>query len=552
MGIPRFYGEFLKHHFSQASNVLISSVPPDISSLSIDLNSLFHDVAQKIYGYESGKDPSKNDRLKNTPLQQLENEYFNEIGNKIIELVSQLNPRDVLILAVDGVAPMAKIIHQRQRRYKSLERKPNPYFDSNAITPGTEMMGRLDIFLKDWVVRKSSYLPIKVIYSSHLVPGEGEHKIMDYFRGGDLDKYGGAHIVYGMDADLVVLSMLSPISRIFLVRQEIQDVINIENLRESIRLELKSSTALQDFAILTLFVGCDFLPTSPCFDNLNDSLNFMMKLYQKLGVSISDGKDIIWQNFSIFVRAVAEAESMLLEKESHKSRKNGYIMMDKSFKDGLFDYATFRSIWYHNELEFKGDPDFIEFKLENKGIIKMCMEYVKGVYWTFGYYIKGNALSDQTWYYPYHHSPLIRDCYEIIVQYFVKKGAPKMNKTEPLNPVHQLMCVIPPHSFGSLPKSLREDFINRSICFDDLFPETFEIELDGKNAVWQGIGLIPNPELERIIESFDKWKDGDGLIKMLEPQKDFVYTKEQLDNNEFVSARLDDRIIKWRSLPNLM
>jgi 5'-3' exonuclease len=554
MGIPRFYGEFLKNHFPQPSKVLVTEIPADISSLSIDLNSLFHDVAQKVYGYENGKDPTRNERLKNTPLKQLEIEYFNEIGLKIIELVTQINPRDVLVLAVDGVAPMSKIIHQRQRRYKSLERKPNPFFDSNGITPGTDMMTRLDVFLKDWIVKSSVSLPNKVIYSSHMVPGEGEHKIMDYMKDGSLSVYNGAHIVYGMDADLVVLSMLAPIERIFLVRQEIQDVISIQHLREAIKDEMKTQTAIQDFAILTLFVGCDFLPTSPCFDNLNDSLNFMIKMYEKVQINLTDGKNIIWQNFSSFIKLIADAESMLLEKDSHKTRKNGYIMMDQSFKNGVFNYATFRSIWYHNELEFKGDNDFIEFTLTNKQIIKMCFEYIKGIYWTFTYYSKGNSSSDQTWFYPYHHSPLIKDCFEIINQHFVKKGAPIMNHVIPLSPVYQLICCIPPHSFNVLPRELRENFIEKTVCLNDLFPKAFEVELDGKNALWQGIALIPNPELDRIIYSFDKWSYSAKLLSILSPQKHFIYSRKESNViiNDFVKEQIDDRVLKWRSMSNLM
>jgi 5'-3' exoribonuclease 1 len=59
-------------------------------------------------------------------------------------------------------------------------------FDSNCITPGTEFMHRLDKHLKFFVRRKlatdSSWAKIKVLYSGYGVPGEGEHKIMEFIR----------------------------------------------------------------------------------------------------------------------------------------------------------------------------------------------------------------------------------------------------------------------------------------------------------------------------------------------------------------------------------
>ena len=59
-------------------------------------------------------------------------------------------------------------------------------FDSNCITPGTDFMHRLDKHLKFFVRRKlatdPSWAKIKVLYSGYDVPGEGEHKIMEFIR----------------------------------------------------------------------------------------------------------------------------------------------------------------------------------------------------------------------------------------------------------------------------------------------------------------------------------------------------------------------------------
>lgn len=59
-------------------------------------------------------------------------------------------------------------------------------FDKNVITPGTEFMERLSTCLKFYVAERlhtnSLWKGLKIIYSDATVPGEGEHKILDYIR----------------------------------------------------------------------------------------------------------------------------------------------------------------------------------------------------------------------------------------------------------------------------------------------------------------------------------------------------------------------------------
>lgn len=123
----------------------------------------------------------------------------------IYSLYKLVRPRTVLYLAVDGVAPRAKMNQQRSRRFRAakemeaaaLERaargENHPInknvvpFDSNCITPGTDFMLKLSLALQKWVQYKLDTDPIwqtgaDVIVSGPDVPGEGEHKVMDFIR----------------------------------------------------------------------------------------------------------------------------------------------------------------------------------------------------------------------------------------------------------------------------------------------------------------------------------------------------------------------------------
>src|SRR5579883_1116223 len=221
MGIPFLYS-WLKRKNYRA--VLQRGVPQYVSSLLIDMNGMIHAVAQQVYAYGEGENPERRKLIEKADPQILEAEYYQALANKLSEVITQVQPRDTLVLAVDGVAPQAKIAQQRQRRYKaakeatakeitstkegkvSTRKKADTHipFSSNAITPGTEFMQRLDNFLQRWIVSASRNLPPKVIYSSHMVPEEGEHKLFQLIRNGEVTSRmgNGSHVVYGMDADL--------------------------------------------------------------------------------------------------------------------------------------------------------------------------------------------------------------------------------------------------------------------------------------------------------------------------------------------------------------
>ncbi|BGO90993.1 hypothetical protein NBRC10512_002249 [Rhodotorula toruloides] len=362
----------------------------EFDNLYLDMNGIVHPCT-----HPEGK-----------PAPKTEEDMMREVFIYTDRVVSMVRPRKLLMMAIDGVAPRAKMNQQRSRRFRSAqeakqkeedrqnaikeleamgkevsdEYRNEKGWDSNAITPGTPFMDLLAKSLRYWVRKKINEDPgwagLEVIISDASVPGEGEHKIMDFIRrqrvSPDHDP-NTKHVIYGLDADLIMLSLATHEPHFKVLREDVfadekkkgrgchrcgqpghhssqctgevkkpeADLtpkgapgslkpfifLDVATLREYLAVELSApihtfpfnlERAIDDWVFLIFFVGNDFLPHLPSLEIREGAIDTLIGIWknslERMGGYLTNHGKVELKRVQIIFEQLAMREDEIFRK----------------------------------------------------------------------------------------------------------------------------------------------------------------------------------------------------------------------------------------------
>ena len=529
MGIPSYFSYIVKNHV----NIIRKWVKKQmvINNLYMDCNSIVYDAVRNI----------NFDKITETPTKTI----IGKVILKIEEYIGLLAPNNCVFIAFDGVAPAAKLEQQRNRRYKSwyqgevmnkIFQKKNELWNTTAITPGTVFMNDLNIAINAHFCNPSIYKVNKIIVSTSDEPGEGEHKIFDYIRSNNEIHADATTVIYGLDADLIMLSINHlPISKkIYLFRETPEFIKTIDNTlepNETYLLDIpelakiitinmnngqdltseQQKNRIYDYIFLCFFLGNDFMPHFPALNIRTGGIDKLLNAYKATiggtNENLTDGKTIYWKNVRKMVAFLAAQEEEYIRAEMRlrdKREKNYYPIETPEQKYAKFDaIPTYereqekyinphKDNWQHRYYKtlFKIDIDDARSK-------EISINYMQGLEWTMKYYTTN--CPDWRWCYKHNYPPLLQDLIKHMPYFdttFIKE-----NDAKPVSPLVQLCYVLPNQSLSFLPEKLYNKLKEER---SDLYPTDAEFVWTYSKYFWESHVELPEidlGELEQFVKN---------------------------------------------------
>ena len=526
MGIPSYFVHIVKTYPTIIKEFVPNKI--NIDNFYIDSNSIIYDaIKTNIYKKED---------------KEFENKVINWICEKLLYYINLINPEKKVLIAFDGVAPLAKLDQQRNRRYNTwfvndfLEKAENEkkeLWDTTSITPGSNFMKTLSDSIK--LFFKDKLPKLDIIISSSEYNGEGEHKIYKYMRKHSNYHNASTTIIYGLDADLLMLSLihLNITSNLYLFREtphfissvnsrlkpHCLYVLDIFELNAKLNIEMTNTNSNSnsnsnsnknitlDYIFLCFLLGNDFLPHFPALNIRTNGIQIILDVYNSKQISIiqPDGT-INWRDFRKLIEHISLTEVELCKIEATKRDNLEQRLGDLKNKQTeeslmnlpILDRAVEKYINIgENGWQKRYYKELFDIEINDSRKQEICLNYLEGLEWTFKYYTED--CPDWRWRYKYKYPPLLEDLYKYIPHFSTRFI--EQNKNQPVSQELQLSYVLPVNSLHLLPESISKKLL-------ELNPNNYKSDYTIKYAycryLWEGHVDLPElniNELEKIVKN---------------------------------------------------
>jgi 5'-3' exoribonuclease 1 len=505
MGIPSYFSHIIKEH----GEILKKYCQSSIDNLYLDSNSIIYDVVNDMKPSNITKD-------------ELEENIIKMVCLKIKEYIDKLQPTKTIFIAFDGVAPIAKLSQQRNRRVKTSFQnellremgieKNKLNWETTSITPGTEFMNKLDKKVKKVF---DNFDDKNVIISTSIEPGEGEHKIFNYIKQNPAYHKDTVTVIYGLDADLIMLSLnhLHITSSLFLYREtphfiksinrdlepNMEYLLDISLFSERLKSSLvdnnrenttkNNTTVIFDYIFMFFLLGNDFLPHFPALNIRTDGIQRIIDCYnsiQKNGKKINfinvkysndnnvSDTNIVWRNVRELIGLMSKYEEDYLNIEMAKREKMTKHIEKKLQNNN--DDTTEERLLMIPVLDRTAEEyiDINKIGWENryyKLLFDINIDSSENNYLLKNIcinYLEGvewtwkyytHGCIDWEWKYNYHYPPLLKDLIKYI-PYF-DTNLLSVKEIRPVHPYVQLAYVLPKSSLYLLPEKIERELIEK-------------------------------------------------------------------------------------------
>lgn len=606
MGIPKFF-RFLQESYP---DIVSPNLVKKVASLWVDANAKIYTACDNVYGFNdrNPEEALRKNQIAQNPdnKQQTYENCIRETIDVLKNLIKKVEPEEVLGIMFDGLIPLAKIYQTRERRYRGAlpkqeiseeteedyenvptgegkgDVKQNKYgwkqkmkdYSRIMITPGTTFMYDIDAFLSEWIMKDDPSFPPQKVYSSYKSDshGEGEHKIFDYLKkyygkDGKFDsiesddmKY---HVIHGLDADLILLSLLSDIEGIILMRHDYGNYVMIDRLRSHILRDMvvdgkqvSSKILISDFCCIMALIGNDFLKAHIMCSKMENAIPMLIEAYHKLNKQFTNEEGKI--DFSVFeeyCNLLVEKEPVFvvehlmdalkeiplyrsfpaemtigeirkelkiklnsveeMESKDDINKLENYITgnMSKIYKMFRDQYNKNAVVPYaYNVFDRLGVADIKEMidvkNVSSSTIRNFCFKYLEGIQWNIVYYLFGHNQTRNNWGFNYHYSPLMID----LVEYMRSSNSHKTMKFNEIKVVEQkwhgivsqTLCVIPKEKMDILPPALHKYYRDEQAGLLDQFPISYKVDyFNYKDNIHSRV-LTNFPDIETIVDLVEK------------------------------------------------
>lgn len=525
MGIPSYFSHIIKKYGKIIKHIKNKK---KVHNLYLDSNSIIYDCLHKI------------DYTKYTSNIDFENELYSQVCAKIDEYIDIIKPSNKVMIAFDGIAPVAKLKQQKTRRYRSkfidaitqeITGETKQKWDSASITPGTNFMKNLDEFITNYF---TTYNNIEFIYSGAGDVGEGEHKIFEYIRNNYIYHSKTTSYIYGLDSDLIMLCLnhLHISKHIYLFRESpdfasalneevssnVHCFLDIKELSYGILHELgihnisnsgyNFKNKISDYIFISFMMGNDFLPHFPALNIRTNGIQTLLETYKNLfdkKTTICKNNYINWKLYRQFIQELSSNELSYIKNEYKiRNRWEARPLQLKTHEDKLrkFNEIPFRC----RDVEHFIDPytkgwqsryykKLFQMDITHKYKKQISINYLEGLEWTLKYYTTGCI--NYRWYYKFEYPPLLEDLVKFIPSYDLDMIDENYSTISNLT---QLAFVLPKQSLHLLPDKLEKRLLNN-------YPEYFRNDLKFEWAFckyfWEShpkMKYFEINELEDIVE----------------------------------------------------